>query len=358
MTMPRSNLICLSDTPWYHIVSRCVRRAFLCGVDHFSGKSFEHRRGWIETRIRELAGVFAIDVAAFSVMSNHFHIVLRVDQERALGWDDAEVLRRWTQIFTGPEVVQRYLGEHGDYLSETDLAKVREWIAIYRERLFDISWFMRILNESLARKANAEDGIKGRFWEGRFKSQALLDEQSLLAAMAYVDLNPVRAGMAQTPESSEHTSIKLRIEQIRPIASAATEPKPTSAPVASAAPDVENTKPSKPSLTLAPLMPFDPGQRGAAVIPFTFDDYLELVDSIGRVVRPDKRGSIPDKSPAILKRLEIDPGQFVSYANGFFHEFGSVVGTPASLKQTASHRQGRCARGLSVAKALFGKLAA
>lgn len=139
MTMPRSNLICLSETPWYHIVSRCVRRAFLCGVDHVSGQSFEHRRGWIEKRIRELAGVFAIDVAAFAVMSNHFHIVLRVDQERVLGWDETEVLRRWTQIFSGPEVVQRYLSERGDYLSQADLAKVGEWGEIYRQRLFDIS---------------------------------------------------------------------------------------------------------------------------------------------------------------------------------------------------------------------------
>lgn len=358
MTMPRSTQICLSDTPWYHIVSRCVRRAFLCGVDHFSGKSFEHRRGWIETRIRELAGVFAIDVAAYAVMSNHFHIVLRVDQERAQQWDDTEVLRRWTQIFSGPEEVRRYLSEHGDKLSDADLAKVNEWVRVYRQRLFDISWFMRILNESLARMANAEDGIKGRFWEGRFKSQALLDEQSLLAAMAYVDLNPVRAGMAETPESSEHTSIMLRIEQMMSDNSPALEPEQPQPPVVTSAPEAENPKASKPPLPLAALMPFDPGQRRAAVIPFAFDDYLELVDSIGRVVRPDKRGSIPEKSPAILERLMIDTVQFISYANGFFHEFGPMVGTPTSLKQVSSTRQSRCARGLAVAKSLFGKQAA
>ena len=358
MTMPRSNLICLSDTPWYHIVSRCVRRAFLCGVDHVSGKNFEHRRGWIERRIRELAGVFAIDVAAYAVMSNHFHIVLRVDQERALGWDDAEVLRRWTQIFTGPDVVQRYLGEHGDSLSETDRIKVAEWVEVYRLRLFDISWFMRILNESLARMANAEDGVKGRFWEGRFKSQALLDEQSLLAAMAYVDLNPVRAGLAPTPENSEHTSIKLRLEQL---SNPSKEPQEAPARAVPAATSPQAPQPSKPTKTLLPLadlMPFDPGQRRAVAIPFAFDDYLELVDSVGRVVRPDKRGAILEKTPAILERLLIDPAQFISYANGFFQEFGPIVGTPASLRQAAvSARQIRCARGVAVAKAIFGKVA-
>ncbi|WP_133511163.1 hypothetical protein [Candidatus Thiosymbion oneisti] len=82
---------------------------------------------------------------------------------------------------------------------------------VYRARLHDLSWFMRTLNEHIARRANAEDGVKGRFWEGRFKSQALLDEKALPAAMAYVDLNPVRAGLAETPEASDYTSIQERI---------------------------------------------------------------------------------------------------------------------------------------------------
>jgi hypothetical protein len=108
MTQPRSTLVSLDDTPWYHVVSRCVRRAYLCGVDHHSGRDFEHRRGWLVERLQQLAAVFAIDIAAYAVMSNHCHIVMRVDAERALGWDRDEVLRRWTQLFTGPELVQRY----------------------------------------------------------------------------------------------------------------------------------------------------------------------------------------------------------------------------------------------------------
>ena len=108
MTRPRSALVSLSDTPWYHVVNRCVRRAFLCGHDAHTGKTFEHRRGWIETRIRELASVFSIDVAAYAVMSNHYHVVLRVDAERARSWSTNEVLRRWTQLFTGPQLVQRH----------------------------------------------------------------------------------------------------------------------------------------------------------------------------------------------------------------------------------------------------------
>ncbi|MBL1275311.1 MAG: hypothetical protein COB30_004435 [Ectothiorhodospiraceae bacterium] len=75
----------------------------------------------------------------------------------------------------------------------------------------DISWFMHILNETIARKANAEDNCNGRFWEGRFKSQTLFDESVPAACMTYIDLNPIRAGMAKTPERSDHTSIQKRL---------------------------------------------------------------------------------------------------------------------------------------------------
>jgi len=212
MTKPRSSLVSLTDTPWYHVVSRCVRRAFLCGEDYSTGRSYGHRRDWIEERLRKLASVFAIDIAAYAVMSNHYHIVARIDAERARGWDRDEVLRRWTRIFSGPLWVGRYL--QGEKLNAANLRLVDEWADRYRERLCDLSWFMRVLNESIAREANREDGVRGRFWEGRFKSQALLDEQAILAAMAYVDLNPIRAGIAAQPEESGHTSVRARLSEL------------------------------------------------------------------------------------------------------------------------------------------------
>ncbi len=214
MTQPRSTLVSLQDTSWFHCVNRCVRRAFLCGEDHFSGKNFEHRRGWIATRIKQLSEIFAIDVAAYAVMSNHYHVVVRIDLARASGWSVDAVLHRWTTLFSGPPLVARYLSEARAEMLEAEIARVEELAETYRERLHDLSWFMRTLNEYIARLANAEDGVKGRFWEGRFKSQALLDEKALLAAMAYVDLNPVRAGLADTPKASDYTSIQERVAGI------------------------------------------------------------------------------------------------------------------------------------------------
>ncbi|SEL59592.1 hypothetical protein SAMN05444515_12313 [Ectothiorhodospira marina] len=142
-------------------------------------------------------------------MSNHYHLVAKLDPAQAEQWSDDEVLRRWSCLFKGPLLVQRYLA--GASQESYELSQVAEFAQCYRRRLADLSWFMKCLNEPIARQANREDGCSGHFWEARFKSQALRTEAALLSCMAYVDLNPVRAGMAATPETSAHTSIRERI---------------------------------------------------------------------------------------------------------------------------------------------------
>ena len=210
MTRPRSSLVSVEETPWYHVTTRCVRRAFLCGQDPYSGRSFEHRRQWIVDRIAELSSVFAIDVAAYTVLSNHYHLVLRIDIDRAGEWTDEEVVERWQQLFSLPMLVERW--KNGDGSSAAEDRATRALIQTWRQRLADLSWFLRCLNEPIARRANREDGCTDRFWESRFKSQALLDEAAVLTAMAYVDLNPVRAGIAATPEQSAYTSLQQRVD--------------------------------------------------------------------------------------------------------------------------------------------------
>ncbi len=210
MPIARKAQVSLEATSYYHCISRCVRRAFLCGKDHFSGKNFEHRRQWIEDRLLELGSIFAIDIAAYAIMSNHYHVVLHIDREMADGWSNKEICTRWSELFSGNDLVKRYL--KGEILSKAEEQLLQSQIDHWRERLSDISWFMRCLNEPVARQANREEGVTGRFWEGRFKSQALVDEKAIAACMAYVDLNPIRAKLAQTPETSAHTSIKQRID--------------------------------------------------------------------------------------------------------------------------------------------------
>lgn len=359
MTRPRSALISLEDTAWYHCVSRCVRRAFLCGEDRATGQNFEHRRGWIASRIKELAHIFAIDVAAYAVMSNHYHVVAHVDRDRALGWSAEEVLQRWTQLFTGPLLVVRYLSPARAQMGQAEQAKVQEMAEIYRARLHDLSWFMRVLNESLARQANAEDDCTGRFWEGRFKSQALLDEQGLLAAMAYVDLNPVRAGMAETPETSDYTSIQERLGGAPTAARRADEDglhaKPRqSEPAMPAASTSESPPVSTPvALPQAPLMPFDATGRTPWAVPFALQDYVELVEWTGRLVHPAKRGAIAAAQPEILARLGIDGEVFIEMSAHFLKEFGSAVGAPEQLASLCARRQTKFLHGMRAARLVF-----
>jgi len=275
MPHPRYRQVSIENTSYYHCISRCVRRAFLCGADPVTGFNFEHRRQWIVARIKLLSSVFAIDLCAYAIMSNHYHIVIKINIDQVKQWSDEEVARRWMQIFNGNLLVHQYLMNTG--LSKADLNNVENTIATWRQRLCDLSWFMRCLNEPIARMANAEDHCTGRFWEGRFKSQALLDGRALLACMAYVDLNPIRASMAKTPEDSDYTSIQERINQ----------------------PENEYLK------------PFD--DQGEDSIPFKLEDYLELVDWGGRQVKRNRRGHIPASVPPILIRLKMDVAPVLKY---------------------------------------------
>jgi REP element-mobilizing transposase RayT len=216
VTRARNQQISLGETPYYHCISRCVRRAYLCGDDPVTGRNFDHRKQWLVTRIKQLSAQFAVDVCAYAVMSNHYHLVLHVDQSAARSWSNEEVISRWTGLFPrNAKLVETLIKNRTSKAAQKQL-QLR--VELWRERLADISWFMRCINETVARDANREDQCSGRFWEGRFKSQALLDEKALVTCMAYVDLNPIRAGMAGTLETSDFTSIQERlIEQAKKI---------------------------------------------------------------------------------------------------------------------------------------------
>jgi REP element-mobilizing transposase RayT len=276
-----------------------VRRAFLCGSDAVTGQCYEHRRQWVEDRIRLLSSLFAIDICSYAVMSNHYHIVIKLNSTE--DWSDHEVVQRWLILHKGSVLVQRYRG--GESLSQAEKNSVSDTIQLWRDRLQDLSWFMKCLNEPIARTANAEDGCTGHFWESRFKSQALLSEETLLSCMAYVDLNPIRAGMAKTPEASEHTSIRERIQPQFTLAEAVKNQCLVG--------DFE--------LPIKPLLAFEGAITSAPQdgIPYSWSDYLQLVDWSGRAIRNDKRGSIPSNLPPILARLNISPDRWLLNSRHF-----------------------------------------
>jgi REP element-mobilizing transposase RayT len=319
MPKPRKRLISLSDTPYYHCISRCVRRAFLCGKDPLSGYSFEHRRQWIVDRMRLLSTVFAIDLCAYAVMSNHYHVVIRVDADTAGHWDGREVAKRWLRLFSGPPFIQDWLS--GSKLSPGERLLADHLIRKWQKRLADVSWFMRCLNEPIARMANREDGCTGRFWEGRFKSQALLNEKAVLACMAYVDLNPIRAAIAKTPETSDYTSIQSRIRQ----------------------PEDHH------------LTPFadEQDKKESARLPYGIKDYLALVDWAGRSVRAGKKGVIPSNAPPILDRLALQKTELLNYLSHSENEPLRALGTAVQLKAMAESVGMKFLHGMSWGKRMF-----
>ena len=205
MTYPRSHLVD-PEGGVYHVCSRCVRRAFLCGDDTLTGYNFDHRRQWIEDRLLHLADIFAVDIYGYAVMSNHYHIVLSVNPNVVSSWSDSDTVERWLKLMRKSVNVAANQAQRDAILEDP------ERVMLLRQRLGSLSWFMRYLNEPLARLANQEDQCTGRFWEGRFKSQRLLDEEAVLACMVYVDLNPVRAGLTKDPIECKHTSLAKRLQ--------------------------------------------------------------------------------------------------------------------------------------------------
>lgn len=353
MVTPRKEIVRDGMEGVYHVVSRCVRRAFLCGEDPYTGQSYEHRKEWVCGRLEDLADGFAIEVCAYAVMSSHVHVIIRTRPDWVEEWAEKEMARRWLSVF--PK--RKDMGGAPKVPSETEikaLAGDASKMEKIRHRLSSVSWFMRCLNEHIARRANKEDNCKGRFWEGRFWCQALLDEAAYLAAMTYVDLNPIRAGIAETPEDSEFTSAKDRI-----VARQAREK------VKSVSPNGAQSLTSKQAAYLGVekarsavdqwLCPINnealEGPRG--ILPLSTDQYLDLVDWTGRRIREDKRGAIPDHLSPILVRLDIDTDRWLNTVQNYGHAFHRVVGKLSSMTESAQQVGKRWWQGLAACREAF-----
>jgi putative transposase len=374
MALPRSKYVKDGKEGVYHCFSRCVRRAFLYGYDAHTKQDYSHRKEWLVDRLRHLAAIFAIEVCAYAIMENHYHTILRTRPDIAASWSDLEVATRWLTLFPR----HRALGDESKPSFEEDicaLARCPERIAKLRQRLCSLSWFMGRLNEFIARSANKEDGIKGRFWESRFKCQALLDEAAITACMVYVDLNPIRAGVAVTPEDSDFTSIQERIHtwQKETITADSISTKAAQdmhsgsigmdMPIPKNNCEIFSPIPEQVSSLshfhdidafsahwLCPISS-EPQRRG--ILQLTPAEYFDLVDQSGRIVRSEKRGAIDADLRPILLRIGANPDAWVETISCFGCKFRLAVGLLPNLRNFADRLGRRWLKGIAAARTSF-----
>jgi len=353
MPVPRNQLIDRTESGYYHCISRCVRQAFLCGDE------FDYRRAWIEERARWLASIFAIDVCKFGILNNHFHLILRNEPDLVEEWSDDEVVERWKSVHPGSALLRGKPDQEGD-------ATMR--VAEMRERLRDISWFMRALKQYVGARANLEDGAKGQFWSERFKSIRILDEAALLACSIYIDLNAVRAKIADTPEESKYSSVHNRI-LVKHLHECRRGERPKAPQDAEQLIGFENectarlpdrTKRTKrkkkrrgrqraalpfradeAGIWMTPIENDPPGapkrktaaaRRRRGLFNMTIGAYLALVDEFGRIVKAGK-GFIADCYKPILERLRIDPDRLATFLQGKKQLYGTIAGAVAERRK-------------------------
>jgi len=375
MALPRSQYVQEEQEGVYHCFSRCVRRAFLCGFDSVTLQDFSHRKAWLVQRLRFLATVFAIEVCAYAVMENHYHTVLRTRPDIVALWSDWDVATRWLTLFP----LHRDMSGAPIPPAEVDiraLADRPDRIAQLRIRLCSLSWFMGRLNEFIARAANKEDSVKGRFWEARFKCQALLDEAAIATCMVYVDLNLIRAGRVETPEESDFTSIQERIRAWQK-ATMTTASAPTKAaaldmqaasvgnasPMPQNTPEIPNPLPGRlaamahsfdgsafPARWLCPIQS-DSERRG--ILSMTAAEYFDLVDMSGRMTRSDKRGTVDADLAPILLRIGANPDAWLETVTRFGSKFRVAAGLLANLRKFADQLGRRWLQGGAAARAAF-----
>ena len=351
MTIARSRLVNPCLTPYYHCISRCVRGAGLCG-----GRN-ERRKMWIEKRLEDLVESFAISICGFAVLETHFHAVLCLpDSETVLRWSDREVVERWGRLFPPRDKRRKQQPVSEEWIAER--LKDKQWIAKVRKRLASLSWFMKCLKEPLARMANREDKCRGAFWESRFKSIAILDELSLLAACVYVDLNVYAAGLASLPERSEHTSIKIRLDYCHRAKRMAELKHALQQAADGCVLSPKQARHLEEGVWLTPLgdlprdgpLPEDsyPGtetSRPGMVPGFSLPQYLQLVDSTSRLARQGKVRMAAGAS-SILERLGTDASTWQTALQRMFQrerEFGVTLAFSRDRLQEAAALRG-CSR--------------
>ena len=329
----------------FHCWNRCVRRAFLCGRDSHTGRDYSHRRTWIVHREEQLAGLFAIDIEFRTELSNHLHLVLRTMPRVAKRWTAEEVVRRWLTI-------TRLAKSFADDLPTPDpqqvekLARDKKLVAKLRRRLRSISWFMGILCENIARRANHEDDCKGRFFETRFSCRECTDLNAVLLCGIYVDLNPYRAGEVDNPVSSRYTSVYQRLQAQGLRENAANRPDGWLG-----------------AFTLQPERKADEtwadfsrtGRRASdlGLLPISLENYVRLLEWTAQQLRSGQHDTIPADLATVLDHFEVQQDQWLDTVERYESAFGHAVGRAASLAAVASRMELQQLKGIAACRSAF-----
>lgn len=350
-----------------HAISRCTRACRLLGDDPLTGKNCDHRKQWIEDIIKHFAANFAIDVLSYAVLSNHHHQLFRSRPDVVDTWDDTEVARRWLMI------CPKRKDKVGNPMSPSDpeLDVIRNnpvMVEELRVRLSNVSWWMRLLNQRVAQDANKEDGAKGKFFEDRFRGIPVIDEGVQLACSIYIDLNCIRAGMAETIEQSKYTSIGRRFQALQDNLSHLDLKEVDISGVEHAENEAAGQKTLEAELGDLPrrdhcgsadsfLAPInvcesvktpgpDANQTGTrcsdkGFLSMSAEEYLEVADWSARQVVEGKPGHTPPDYPPVLARLGLEPTVWGRLVADFDDLFSTMAGRPENIDQERGLQTGQ-----------------
>ncbi|XZE44442.1 hypothetical protein SH467x_001425 [Pirellulaceae bacterium SH467] len=350
MRTARADIYRPDEVATVHTIATIVRKYYLLGDDALTRKDYSHRCLWITKQIEEQAQYFGIDVLGHAIMSNHFHSVLRSRPDIVQEWDDTEVARRWMLMCPKRKNKDKSPAEPNQ--KELDAIRTKpEKVKEIRLRLSDISWWMRILCQRVAKRANMELQETGRFFNGRFKSMRLLDDEAILGCMSYVDLNPIRAQVTKTLEGSQHTSVAKRIAALTQVLGTEVPPPEAlqeggSQQSSSSGEDPVLWQRRLPDAYLAPIELVD--EKGSAgskpsktqkrcsdkgVVPLSSMSYIQLLDATARIIKEGKKGFTPEEVPPVLERLNMDPARWIDYTTQFSRMFSLAAGGVRSMKE-------------------------
>jgi hypothetical protein len=303
-------------------------------------------------------------------MSNHLHLIVRTRPDIVIKWSDHDAVRR---MLTAHRIIHSLDGEveppsNADI--QFELSNPKRVLKL-RDRLRDLSWFMKTLRETIARRANRSDGVTGAFWNGRFRCRRLMDETAIVICGIYVDLNQIRAREAATPEQSTHTSAFDRIcgWQMRHQAMLASSADENDTKTNVAGGDLERIAMTAPDGWLGELtlnegpgatdsewnLRSRTGRRASdkGLLPLTLEKYLELLDWTGRQLIEGKRGAIPASFAPIFERLRIRSERWLELIEHFEEWFRTFVGHMDELRQVSIRTGRRYLRGIRQCAAAF-----